>query len=146
MRSRRLHEHSMSNQIAGTKAAWRLQLAERSRAVPSRPLRACFNIVHERRVRARGLREMAKIPKPCRPGPLTGRFLKHALRQLHPIMANDTPERFARLVLAELADIHALVMGIHDYIMLDLAHTARIPVAEARKGMQKKRKERAKRY
>src|SRR5216683_145909 len=25
-------------------------------------------------------REMAKIPRPCRPGPLTGRFLKHALR------------------------------------------------------------------
>src|SRR2546427_4621931 len=33
-----------------------------------------------RRVRARGLREMAKITKPCRPGPLTGRFSRHALR------------------------------------------------------------------
>ena len=33
-----------------------------------------------RRVRARGLRETAKITKPCRPGPLTGRFFKHALR------------------------------------------------------------------
>ena len=59
-------------------------------------------------------------------------------------MAKDTPERFARLVLAELADIHALVMGIHDYIMLDLAQTAHIPVAEAKKALQKRRKERAK--
>ena len=61
-------------------------------------------------------------------------------------MAKDTPERFARLVLFELADIHALVMGIHDYIIVDIAHNADIPVAEATKGMQKKRKERAKRY
>jgi len=60
-------------------------------------------------------------------------------------MAKDTPERFARLVLAELADIHALVMGIHDYIMLDLAHSARIPFAEAKKAMDKKRKQRLKR-
>ncbi len=43
-------------------------------------VRACFRIVGGRRVRARGLRELAKIPRPCRPGPLTGRFLKHALR------------------------------------------------------------------
>src|SRR5258708_3810114 len=42
-------------------------------------LRACFKIVGGRRVRARGLLEMAKITKPCRPGPLTGRFLKQAL-------------------------------------------------------------------
>jgi hypothetical protein len=61
-------------------------------------------------------------------------------------MAKDTPERFARLVLAELADIHALVMGIHDYITVDLAQTAHVPFADARKGMQKKRKEIAKRY
>ena len=60
-------------------------------------------------------------------------------------MAKDTPERFARLVLAELADIHALVMGIHDYIIVDIAHNAHIPVAEARKGMHKMRKGRAKR-
>src|SRR5713226_9152659 len=43
-------------------------------------VRAGFKIVGGRRVRARGLLEMAKIPRPCRPGPLTGRFLKHALR------------------------------------------------------------------
>ena len=61
-------------------------------------------------------------------------------------MAKDTPERFARLVLAELADIHALVMGIHDYIIVDIAHNAHIPVAEASKRMHKQRKERAKRY
>src|SRR5260370_40753411 len=35
-------------------------------------VRACFKIV--------GVQERAKIPRPCRPGPLTGRFLKHALR------------------------------------------------------------------
>jgi len=61
-------------------------------------------------------------------------------------MAKDTPERFARLVLAELADIHALVMGIHDYITVDFAHTAHVPFAEAKKSMQNRRKERAKRY
>ena len=32
-------------------------------------LRACFKIVGGRRVRARGLQEMAKIVSPCRPGP-----------------------------------------------------------------------------
>jgi len=58
-------------------------------------------------------------------------------------MAKDTPERFARLVLTELADIHALVMGIHDYIMLDLAQSAHIPLVEAKKAMQDRRKERA---
>src|SRR5260370_13344000 len=45
-------------------------------------LRACFRIVGGRRVRARGLLEMAKITKRCRPGPLTGRFLNHALSQI----------------------------------------------------------------
>ena len=44
-------------------------------------LRACFKIVDRRRVRARGLQEMARIPQTCRPGPPTGRFLKHALRR-----------------------------------------------------------------
>jgi len=42
--------------------------------------RACLKIVGGRRVRARGLREMAKILKPCRPGPLSGRVFKHALK------------------------------------------------------------------
>src|SRR6266849_2279947 len=51
----------------------------RSSRLASSSLRACFKIVGGRRVRARGLREMAKILKPCRPGPLTGRFLKHVL-------------------------------------------------------------------
>ena len=61
-------------------------------------------------------------------------------------MAKDTPERFARLVLAELANIHALVMGIHDYITIDLAQTAGLPIADAQKSMHDRRKERAKRY
>jgi hypothetical protein len=56
--------------------------AARMASVAQTVLRACFRIVGGRRVRARGLREMAKITKPCRPGPLTGRFLKHALSRI----------------------------------------------------------------
>jgi hypothetical protein len=55
-------------------------------------------------------------------------FSRQTIKPLHTIMAKDTPERFARLVLFELADIHALVMGIHDYIIVDIAHNADIPV------------------
>src|SRR2546428_12092140 len=33
------------------------------------------------RVRARGLQETMRFRHPCRPGPLTGRFSKHALRK-----------------------------------------------------------------
>src|SRR5438445_8132201 len=47
-------------------------------------LRACFKIVGGRRERARGLQQMAKILKPCRPGPLTGRFLKYAVNRRIP--------------------------------------------------------------
>ncbi len=61
-------------------------------------------------------------------------------------MAKDTPERFAKLVLAELADIHALVMGIHDYIIVDIAHKAGTSIEVAKEPMEKKRKERAQRY
>src|SRR5713101_7543409 len=42
-------------------------------------LRVCLERPPKRRVRARGLQEMAKITKPCRPGPLTGRLSKQAL-------------------------------------------------------------------
>ncbi len=41
--------------------------------------RVCLERPPKRRVRARGLQEMAKITKPCRPGPLTGRLSKQAL-------------------------------------------------------------------
>ena len=44
-------------------------------------LRACFNNPPKRRVRARGLQETMRFRHPCRPGPLTGRFSKHALRK-----------------------------------------------------------------
>jgi hypothetical protein len=40
---------------------------------------ACLKIRPKRRVRARGLQEMARISTPCRPGPLTGRFFIHSL-------------------------------------------------------------------
>src|SRR5438445_804337 len=43
-------------------------------------LRACFKNPPKRRVRARGLQETMRFRLPCRPGPLTGRFSKHALR------------------------------------------------------------------
>jgi hypothetical protein len=43
-------------------------------------LRACLKIRTQRRVRARGLRETPKIPILCRPGPLTGRIFRQALR------------------------------------------------------------------
>src|SRR5258708_38015719 len=47
----------------------------------SRPaLRACSKNPAKRRVRARGLQETMRFRHPCRPGPLTGRFSKHALR------------------------------------------------------------------
>ena len=45
-------------------------------------LRACFKNPPKRRVRARGLQERMRFRHPCRPGPLTGRFSKHALRPM----------------------------------------------------------------
>src|SRR5258708_18141086 len=47
----------------------------------SRPaLRACSKNPAKRRVRARGVQETMRFRHLCRPGPLTGRFSKHALR------------------------------------------------------------------
>src|SRR5713101_4190396 len=43
-------------------------------------VRACFRNPPKRRVRARGLQETMRFRRPCRPGPLTGRFSKHGLR------------------------------------------------------------------
>src|SRR5712692_11122667 len=45
-------------------------------------LRACSINRRKRRVRARGLQETRRFRPHCRPGPLTGRFLKHALNAL----------------------------------------------------------------
>ena len=42
-------------------------------------IRSCLNSHTQRRVRARGLQEVARIPIFCRPGPLTGRLFKQAL-------------------------------------------------------------------
>ncbi len=44
-------------------------------------VRACFKNPPKRRVRARGLQETMRFRHPCRPGPPTGRFSKHALRK-----------------------------------------------------------------
>ena len=46
----------------------------------ARWLRACLKTPAPRRVRARGLQDLAEKPVACRPGALTGRVLKHALR------------------------------------------------------------------
>src|SRR5712692_3050485 len=43
-------------------------------------LGAYFKNPPKRRVGARGLQETMRFRHPCRPGPLTGRFSKHALR------------------------------------------------------------------
>ena len=43
-------------------------------------LRACLKTHQKRRVRARGLQEIARFGHSCRPGALTGRVFKQALR------------------------------------------------------------------
>jgi hypothetical protein len=58
-------------------------------------------------------------------------------------MAKDTPERFAKLVIAELADIHALVLGIQDYVIADLAERSGEPIQRVAAQQEKKRNERA---
>src|SRR6266571_3561593 len=50
------------------------------RKAANRTLNACFKNPPKRRVRARGLQETMRFRHSCRPGPLTGRFSKHALR------------------------------------------------------------------
>ena len=44
-------------------------------------LRACLKTLEDRRVRARGLQAWAEKPGACRPGALTGRVFKHALKR-----------------------------------------------------------------
>jgi len=61
-------------------------------------------------------------------------------------MAKDTPERFAKLVLSELADIHALVIGPNDYIIVDIAARTNTSVETIKKEMEAKRKSRADRF
>ena len=45
-------------------------------------LRACWKTLGNRRVRARGLQDLAEKPVACRPGALTGRVFKHALSDM----------------------------------------------------------------
>lgn len=54
-------------------------------------------------------------------------------------MAKDTPERFAKLVLAELADLKALVMGINDYVIGDMANQGNLSLEAIKQPMEKKR-------
>lgn len=55
-------------------------------------------------------------------------------------------DRFARLVIAELADIHAIVQVVAEFAIADLAGKAGIKVEEATKIFEAKRKPRARRY
>lgn len=58
-------------------------------------------------------------------------------------MAKDTPERFAKLILAELADLHALVLGLHDHIVADISERSGASIEEVASRLESKRDERA---
>ena len=55
---------------------WRIQSRWDCRA----RLRACLKTLGDRRVGARGLQDLAEKSVACRPGALTGRVFKHALK------------------------------------------------------------------
>jgi hypothetical protein len=59
-------------------------------------------------------------------------------------MAKDTGQRFAYLVLAELATIHAVVDGIHDYVIADVVARSERPKQEIIQELNTKLKARAK--
>lgn len=62
-------------------------------------------------------------------------------------MANSkVGDRFAKLVIAELADIHALIHALADFAIADLANKSGCTIAEAKKVFEDKRKPRAKKY
>ena len=42
----------------------------------------------------------------------------------------ELPDRFAKIVLTELADIHALLLGIADYAVADVAGRADTPTSQ----------------
>lgn len=48
-------------------------------------------------------------------------------------MANDpkTPERFAKIILSELADIHALVLGLADNQIVYISTRSEVPTDDA---------------
>ena len=76
-----------------------------SRMLPSgEARRACLKIPVPRRVRARGLQDLAAAPAPCRPGALTGRVLRPALSRFNgfdgrniPGSSEDKPPKRPRL-------------------------------------------------
>ena len=57
---------------------------------PKKPLRACLKTLGNRRVRARGLQDLPEKPVACRPGALTGRVFKRALKRLCRFAVPDT--------------------------------------------------------
>jgi hypothetical protein len=54
-------------------------------------------------------------------------------------MPNETGEKFAKLVLMELADIHALLLALHDKTIVDIAEKTGVPIETVRNEMEKKR-------
>ena len=59
-------------------------------------------------------------------------------------MKNNTGKRFAYLVLAELAEIHAAVDGIHDYVIAEAIARGGKPKQQTIRELNTKRKARAK--
>lgn len=60
-------------------------------------------------------------------------------------MADKPGERFAKLTIAELADIHAVVLTLADFAIADLSLKSGITLTEAKALFESKRKPRAKR-
>ena len=61
-------------------------------------------------------------------------------------MAQVTPQQFAELVLTELAEIHALAFGIHDYLIVDIANRTGRPGSEVARLLSEQCKQRAAEY
>jgi hypothetical protein len=56
------------------------------------------------------------------------------------------PDRFAKLVIAELADIHAIILTLADFAIADLVTKTGVTLEEAKAVFEAKRKPRAERY
>jgi hypothetical protein len=56
---------------------------------------------------------------------------------------SQLPDRFAKLLIGELADIHALLLNIHDYITTDIAERTGASSKEIEGSLELKRIARA---
>jgi hypothetical protein len=59
-------------------------------------------------------------------------------------MPNDPelPNRFAKIVIAELATIHALTLNLHDHMILEIAKKSNCSIEEAAEALSDKLKKR----